>query len=250
MAERHHHSITEPTARDRRNDSTAGPRWRRWLPAAPARQSALAATAVLLVLAGTATATGGLSVGSILPADETPHPPEYRQADETVVALGTDPRVGSWRIVAYRSPELVDRGEVIQPAGLPCLKLALTDATSDTLIGTRSYCGERGKGGLAGASLPVEAPSGRVFTIIFGQAPEEAAGLEIVNSDGGVRRPAFHEGPEAIKADFWMDVIPRASLAEETWMRWIASDGRSAGERVDLTLELSQPLTPIRSGAG
>jgi hypothetical protein len=212
------------------------------------RRSAVASVTALLCLVGTAAAAGGLSVGSILPGDETPEPPAYRQSDETVVALGSDPRVGRWRIVTYQSPELVDRGEVIQPAGLPCLKLVLLDASTGALLGARSYCGERGSGGLAGASLPVRDSAGRVFTLVFGEAPEQAAAVTLVDSNGKNRSAELYEGPPSADSDFWVHVMERSDAAERTWIEWNDSDGGRRGEPVDLTLELRQPLEPARAG--
>jgi hypothetical protein len=139
---------------------------------------------------------------------------------------------------------------VLQPEGLPCLKLTLSEPASGVPVGSRSYCGERGEGGLAGASLPVRRPDGRVFTLVFGEAPEQAAAVEIANSDGMRRLVRLHEGPATIEGDFWMDVMPRDAPAHEACLEWSGSDGRRAGARVYLTLELSQPLTPIRVGAG
>jgi hypothetical protein len=213
-----------------------------------ARRSIFVGAVVLLVLTGTAVGAGGLSVGTILPGDETPGPPGYRQTDETVVALGSDPRVGNWRIVTYASPELVDRGEVLQPEGLPCLKLALSDAALGHLIAGRSYCGEHGNGGLAAATLPVQTPNGRVLTFLFGQAPEKAAAVKVASSAGWARGVQLHEGPATVEGDFWLDVMPHGTSAAETWVEWAGSDGSRVGERVDLTLELRRPMTPVEIG--
>jgi hypothetical protein len=241
------HSANTNTARGGpREEAPTSRRGGRMLRPMLTRRSAVAGAMALLCLAGTAAAAGGLSVGSILPGDETP--PEYRQTDETVVALGTDPRVGQWRVVTYRSPELVDRGEVVQPAGLPCLKLALFDDTTDELLATRSYCGERGKGGLAGASLPVRDSAGRVFTLLFGKAPEQAAGIRLRDSNRKNESADLYDGPRSVDGDFWVHVTPRGNRAEQTWIEWTGSDGEPRGERVDLSLELRQPLDPVPSG--
>jgi hypothetical protein len=250
MANREQGSTAGRRRSDRRTETPRRRRVPQALRAPVARRSVLAGTIVVLVLAGTAAAAGGISIGSILPGDDTPGPPEYRQTDETVVALGVDPVIGRWRIVRYRSSELADRGEVLQPAGLPCLKLTLQAPAGGPPIGSRSWCGDRGQGGVAAASLPVRTPDGRVYTLLFGEAPEQAAAVEVANSDGMRRRVRLHEGPAMIESDFWMDVIPRGEPAGETWVEWSGADGRRPGERVDLTLELGQPLTPLGVGAG
>jgi len=231
-----------------REEPATSHRGGRMLRPALARRSAVVGATALVCLAGTAAAAGGLSVGTILPGDETPEPPEYRQTDETVVALGRDPRVGQWRVVTYRSPELMDGGEVVQPAGLPCLKLALFNDATDELLATRSYCGERGKGGLAGASLPVRDPVGRMFTVLFGTAPEQAERIGLRDSNSKNESAALYDGPRSADGDFWVHVTPRGKAAEQTWIEWTDSDGKLRGDRVDLTRELRQPLDPAPAG--
>jgi hypothetical protein len=243
-----HTSAMSATPTAVHNGSATGDHGGGRLRAALARRSAGLGAAALLSLAGTAAAAGSLSVGSILSGDETPEPPDYRQTDETVVALGSDPRVGRWRVVTYRSPELVDRGEVIQPAGLPCLKLALFGASSEVLLATRSYCGQRGTGGLAGASLPVRDSAGRVFTLLFGEAPEQAAGVRLGDSNGKNQGATIYDGPPSGDGDFWVHVTARGRPAEQTWMEWIDPDGTPQGERVDLSREVRQPLDPVLGG--
>jgi hypothetical protein len=210
-----------------------------------ARRSAVAGGVVALGVAATAAAAGGLSVGSILTSDDNPTPPEFRQTDETVVALGSEPLVGPWRLVTYSSPELVDDGEVLQPEGLPCLKLLLSGSSQDPFVATRSYCGERGQGGLAAAALPVEGQAGRVSTVLFGQAPEAASKVHMVDSVGWRKSAEVHEGPGSSTGDYWLYVMPPRAPADQTWVEWTDSTGKAREDRADLSLELLRPMDPV-----
>lgn len=214
-----------------------------------ARHAALAGVlGALVVVGGAVAAIDRLAVGTILPSSDVPSPPEYRQADETVLAVGTDPQIGRWRITRYRSTELRDRGEVVQPPGLPCLTLLLSDATDGRPLAGRGFCGERGSGGLSAAGLPVMDRTGHDLIVLFGGAPEAAARVELSSTDHGERAAHVEEGPASFDGDVWILVVPREPHGQSPSIDWVRADGRAAGDKVALTRELEQPGDPLPLG--
>jgi hypothetical protein len=184
----------------------------------------------------------------VLPGGDVPAPPEYRQADEAVLAVGTDPRIGRWRITGYRSTELRDGGEVVQPAGLPCLTVLLSDATDGRPLAGRGFCGERGRGGLSAAALPVTDQTGRDLNVLFGGAPEAAAGVVLTSVARSEWAAQLEEGPTSFDGDVWIMVAPRESQSQSASVDWVRGDGKAAGDEVDLTRELERPGDPLPIG--
>jgi hypothetical protein len=172
----------------------------------------LVAVAVLagLIAATAASAVGGVfSVGSVIPGGEPSGPPENRQtADETVLATGTSPIAGPWRMTAYESQGTVENGEVIEPAGLPCIRLMLSEPPAGTPFAGRGHCGERGSGGFDVAGLPVRDAGGRSEILLFGRTPESTSWVDVAGEGGRRLRAQLHEGPSNLSGDVWVVAAP------------------------------------------
>ena len=226
-------------------ESTGG-----WLGRRSARRTGPLMMVVLLAAAGGVAVAGEtLSVGRVLPGGESPGAPEYRHTEETVLAVGTHPQVGRWRITAYRSAELVDDGEVVQPAGLPCLRLLLSRTSDGSPTAGRSYCGEHGQNGLRAAALPVVDQMGNELNVLFGEAPEAAARVALRRANHSPQSAQLHEGPASLRGDVWILVTPQSQASEgRTRVDWLRSDGTAGGDEVDMTRELGRPPGAVPLG--
>ena len=80
-------------------------------------------TAVAVVVLGLFAVAGAGAATGILSRDDAQPPPPAK--GEVVLASGEAPVGGPWRLTAHRSEALVDGGEQLQPAGLPCLQFIL-----------------------------------------------------------------------------------------------------------------------------
>jgi hypothetical protein len=204
---------------------------------------AVLVSVVSLAVAGAAVASGTLSVGDAIPAGEpsgASAPPA--NVDQRVVAEGSTPVGGSWWMTTYDSKRLVDeRGVEMQPAGLPCLSLILSDPPEGTRLVRRWFCGERGEQGFNAAGLPVTGPGGSEV-ILFGQAPETASGVEF-SADGGERIHApTHDGPADLRGNLWVIPVPAGKVRQDAEVAW-ESNGRAEG-RLGVSRELNARLAP------
>jgi hypothetical protein len=195
----------------------------------------------LLAAATTAGAASGvLDVGSVIPGGKPTGPPENRlDVDETILAKGTDPVAGPWQIRSYKSKGMgVYHGEVLEPAGLPCIRLVLIDPPVGTLLTGSGFCGEAGKGGFDIADVPVRDSSGRVVVLLFGHAPEDAAGVELTAGGGTRIRVNTLEGPADVPGDVWQITTPPD--LESARVDWLHADGRAAGADLDASIHLDR----------
>ncbi|HKP20477.1 MAG TPA: hypothetical protein VJT68_03110 [Thermoleophilaceae bacterium] len=200
-----------------------------------------------LAATGVATASGNLSVGDVLPGGDHPQPPEYRQADETVLATGNNPRVGHWRITSYQSVELRDAGEVVQPAGLPCLNLLLSDASDGRPVAGRGLCGDRGRGGLNAAVLAVNDHDGETWDVLFGHAAENSERVELRTGDL-VDAARVEDGPREVRGDVWILFASHRARSGRSFIVMSGPDGVATGEPVDVTRPLDRPGDPVPIG--
>lgn len=214
--------------------------WLRRIAVRRSRRTVALALAGGLVAAGAAGAVGVLGVGGVIPAGEPRGPAGYRpNIRETVLAQGTTPVAGPWRITGYKSERKVDNGEEVQPTGLPCLRLVLTDPPEGAPLLARFFCGERGKAGFSAAALPVSDGSGRTEFIVFGEAPEQADTVELT-ADGGKRiRAQMYDGPTTVPGDIWVMSAPVG--LENPELGWLDPGGRSGGTTLDAPRELDMP---------
>jgi hypothetical protein len=208
------------------------------------RKTFALALAGVFVAAGAAGATtGALSVGDVIPGGDPAPPPENRlSVDETVLATGAAPVAGPWRMTAYASEQ--SEG---QPAGLPCVRLVLTNPPKGTPLAGSGFCGEVGDD-FGAASLPVINSSGQAVLLIFGIAPEKAATVELAAAGGAETRTQTQDGVgDARRGDVFVLVVPPGSHQGE--LRWLDEKGEPGAKQLDASgffdrLESVQRLRP------
>jgi hypothetical protein len=206
---------SSPTGRSSRHDlldgGTARERRRRH---SAARRRLHRALLVGFVAASSATATAGavtgaLDVGSVIQGGKPTGPPENRQAvDEVVLAQGMAPVAGPWQIRSFTSEETRYQGEVIEPAGLECIRLVLSDPPPGSPLVGSGFCGEAGNRGFDITDVPVRDRSGQVVVLLFGRVPEDATRVELTT--GGDERTTVEplEGPRNVTGDLWQITTP------------------------------------------
>jgi hypothetical protein len=216
----------------------------------PTRTVVVALVAGLAAAGLAAAATGTFSVGSIVPAGEPAGAPDYRTSvDQRVLAEGKSPVAGSWWITTYESERMLDtRGEEMQPAGLSCLSLVLTDPPKGVPLRSRWYCGEHGTGGFDAKGVPVSDAAGRSEVILFGRAPEAASMVELVADDGTRIRSRVHQGPPDYRGDVWAAVASPRLGDRHPRVDWIDPSGRRGGANLDVSREFEARLTPAPAG--
>jgi hypothetical protein len=212
----------------------------------PGRTIAVALIAGVSAAGLAGAATGTFSVGDTVPAGEPAGEPGYRaNVDQRVLAEGESPVAGPWWITTYESEKMLDtRGEEIQPAGLSCLSLVLTDPPAGVPLRSRWYCGEHGTGGFDAKGVPVTDAAGRAEVILFGRAPETASTVELTADDGTRIRSRVHEGPADYRGDVWALVASPDLEGRNPRVDWVVPSGRRGGAKLDVSPELGARLTP------
>jgi hypothetical protein len=203
------------------------------------RALALGLLALLAVTGAALAATGILSPGSIIPAGGPAGPPENRiGVSQVVLAEGTAPVAGPWRMTTYGSQGVVDGGQVLEPRGLPCLELSLTNPPRTPLLGS-SFCGREIPAEFVASSLSVVDPAtGQARLILFGTAPEQAANVTLVAEGTGPIRAQVFDGPEGYDGDLWaLSIAPGPHDARVEWLR---ADGTPGGASRDVSDSFSQ----------
>lgn len=180
----------------------------------------------LAVTAAAGAATGVFSVGETIRGGE-PGPPEYRmRSDETVLATGSSPIAGTWRITAYRS-----EASESQPAGLPCIRLVLDEPPKGTPVIGSGFCGEVG-GDFSASSVAVKGSSGEAELIIFGLAPSDADAVELVPEGERTVSARTRRGPATYRRGVvWAITVqpgPRRGQIE-----WRDGNGKAGAKRLD-----------------
>jgi hypothetical protein len=198
-------------------------------PERPAARLWIAVLIACLLLGGVATAAtnGVFSVGDEIPAgDDTELPPQSRlRTDETVIATGSAPVAGRWRMTAHKSES--SEG---QPGGLPCIRLVFTDPPAETPLTGSGFCGEVGDD-FGAVSIPAVNKAGDSALLIFGVAPTGAARVEMGGPDDDKPIAAEVEtgGPSFDRADvFVMSVPPGVSEGPLTAVK---ADGAPASDK-------------------
>lgn len=195
----------------------------------------------LLAAAATAGAAAGvLDVGSVIQGGKPTGPPENRvEVDETILAKGIAPVAGPWEIRSWTSQESVYQGEVIEPAGLPCIRLVLSDPPAGSQMTGSGFCGEAGKAGFDMSGLPVRDSSGRVVVLLFGRAPEGAAAVKLTARGGRNVQVGTLEGPADVPGDLWQ--VTTSPDVENARVDWLRHDGTAAGADLDASIQLDTP---------
>jgi hypothetical protein len=208
--------------------------------------AALAATAaVVLAVAMALVVLGGNSDDPGDHRSVAPSPPPVGSVirrfgeEHIVVATGTAPVAGPWQVETYRSTRLADpeTGEEYQPAGLPCLGIALLNPPPPTLK-VSGACGSfpqtPGFSRLQ-HSVPTwgGAPGQEIREVlVYGRAPERATRVEIT-SRRGPRKPArTYEGPRGVKGDYYLAALP-ADFGPGR-VNWLDRRGRPGSQGIRL----------------
>jgi hypothetical protein len=198
------------------------------------RMVGLALAGALTLATAAGAASGALDVGTVMPGGAPTGSNE--RADETVLATGTTPVAGEWRMTSYTSKEFVHGGQVVERGGLPCVRLMLVDQRRSPLAGS-GWCAEI-EDGFHVASLPFADSQGRAEVILFGIAPEGAGGVELSADDGLRIRERTYPGPADFAGDVWVIAAPTA-LSNPT-VDWIDARGRPAGADHDASGQLER----------
>jgi hypothetical protein len=183
----------------------AGERSRR---VAVPRQRRIAALAVVIAM---------LSVGSVgaatglIPLGTQHESPAEGSGDSlhTVVASGSSPVAGKWRVESYRGGAVTGpTGELLQPAGAPCLALLIGGNAPDFARGSSICGGKLATDALGYVSNPIrDEQSGRNELLLYGWAP---AGTETVQLSGpeGLELSSRTQGPKNVKQRYWVITAP------------------------------------------
>ena len=180
-------------------------------------------TAVAVVVLGLFAVAGAGAATGILSRDDAQPPPPAK--GEVVLASGEAPVGGPWRLTAHRSEALVDGGEQLQPAGLPCLQFILLAPQKGNFAGG-GQCGTRADGFIV-MGVPVEDGQGRTEVILWGHAPERATGVELTGSGSKRLRADTIDGPADFDGDVW--VLPAPTDVEGARVDWLDGEGNPAG---------------------
>jgi hypothetical protein len=147
---------------------------------------------------------------------------------ETIVATGTSPIAGPWRLGAYASEGMSHDGEVLEERGTPCLRLMLSVPPAGTPIAGSGFCG---KTAFAGSSLAVAGKSGETEALLFGTAPEASESVEFTGDGTRIGAPT-HEGPAGVPGDFWVIPVPRG--VRDAQVAWYGANEATPGGTLEI----------------
>jgi hypothetical protein len=201
------------------------------------RTLVFAMLATLLAATAAAAATGLIPVGSVF-RGEGFHADE-RQVEETVVATGSVPKAGAWRLTTF---------ETKTKHPVQCLKLELTSARGRRAPGPRSsgYCGHIGAFWEFGHGRKAAAVE-RGELLLFGTAPAQARSVELIGN-GGVRLSAeVHPAPAGGRGGYWAIAAPPG--LDKAQLTWRDADGLPGGS-LDVSYRFDGPSAPTVVGTG
>ena len=201
----------------------------------------LAFVGALLAATAAVAATGVLSVGSVIPGGEDPGF-EHNGAspEQTVLATGTTPVAGPWRLTSYRSEGIADsQGDVVEAKGLPCVRLLLTSPPAANPINGSAFCLAPGKRDFNASSIPVlDESSGESELLIYGFAPPNAASVELTAGNRKPIRSDTGSGGQTFPGTVWLVAVPPG--LESADLDWIDRSGRRAGANLDAARYIDQ----------
>lgn len=178
-----------------------------------------------------AVVTLGVTAGSIAAASSSDTPPApdtaVVDASETVLARGSSAIAGRWQLTAYES-----RASAGQPAGLPCVRLELTDPQDVSPHTGSGFCGEM-SGDFGASSMPIANGDGSVATLVFGRVPSGTQAVALTSHDESIRASTYDGQPSALKGDAFVMEVP-ASTTEGSLIPQGAS-GRIGTKTIDVT---------------
>jgi len=211
------------------------------------RPLALALVGALLVATAAGAATGVLTVGSIIPGGEDPGFEHDRPSPEqAVLASGTAPVAGPWRVSTYRSEGISDEhGDVLEAKGLPCIRFLLTAPPPSNPINGSAFCLAPGKQAFNMMTLPVvDEASAKNELILYGFAPRNAAGVQLTAADGNTIRTDTEPGGTRFPGTVWVIAAPPGLEAAE--LDWIDRSGNRAGAQLDASHDFDELKAVIR----
>ena len=178
-------------------------------------------------------ATGALDVGSVIPGGEPSGPPENQlPVEQRVLATGTAPMAGPWKVTTYKSQGIVVDGEVLEQPGSSCIRLVLSNPPARTPLAATGFCGEPANGGFDIADLPVRDSAGNVEVLLFGHAPSDAVGVVLSADNGKSIRASTLPGPANLGSDVWAMAVPVD--VPNARVSWLHADGTRGGADLDL----------------
>ncbi len=201
------------------------------------RTLAFAVLATLLAATAAAAATGLIPVGSVF-RGEGFHTDE-RRVKETVVATGSVPKAGTWRLTTF---------ETKAKYPVQCLKLELTSVRGRRAPGPRSsgYCGHIGAFWEFGHGRKAAAVE-RGELLLFGTAPDRARSVELIGSDGVKLSAPIHPAPVGERGGYWVLAAPPG--LDEAELIWNDSSGQAGGV-LDVSYRFNGPSAPTVVGTG
>jgi hypothetical protein len=154
------------------------------------------------------------------------------------LATGSSPVAGPWRISEFASQTITDKGEVVQPEGLPCVKFLLLDPPPGWPVVGNSQCG-RPRGHLEVMSLPVQdRASGDVEVILWGRVAEGTPAIELTAEGASPIRVAPEPGPADFAGDVW--VIAASPYLKQASVSRLDNRHRRIGLPVDATSDIAR----------
>jgi len=194
------------------------------------RSLALALVGALLLTAAAGAATGLLPIGSVFEGDGFHD--GARKVNETVVANGTAPKSGPWRITAFETER-----------GVSCLKLELLDVAAGSRNGPRSsgYCGHIGATEAFGHGT-AEAGDRRGEIILFGRAPDGARAVKLTGANGVAITMPTQTASAGMPGNYWLIAAPRG--VEDASVRFLGADDRPQGAPIDVSYRFSGRIKP------
>jgi hypothetical protein len=181
-------------------------------------------------------------VGTTIRGDE-PAAPGYSATGvpETVLATGSSAIAGRWQISEYASQAITDNGDVVQPEGLPCVKLLLLDPPPGVGLVGSSQCG-RPRGDLEVMSLPVpDDASDKVEVILWGRVAEGTGAVELSAEGASPIRVAPDPSPADFADDVW--AIATSPDLDNASISRLDNKNRPIGPPVDAASDMARART-------
>jgi hypothetical protein len=182
---------------------------------------------------------GQRAVGTTIRGDEPAGPGHPATGvPETVLASGSSPIAGRWQITEFASEAIAENGKVLQPEGLPCVKLLLLDPPPGVGVVGSSQCGLP-RGDLEVMSLPVpDGASGKVEVILWGRVAQGTDAVELSADGGSPIRVAPEPGPADFAGDVW--AIAASPDLDEASVDRLDAQHRRIGPPVDVAADMAR----------
>lgn len=213
-------------------EASSGRRLRRVVTRRSRRAGVLALAGGLLTVGAAGAATGVLPVGSAIPSGADPKfQHDGPSPEQTVVATGRTPAGGAWQMTAYKSEGIVDdRGDVAEPAGMPCVLMTLVNPPAQTFERAGVLCHAPGKSDFNKLSLVVIGASSKpAELILYGFAPKVAKAVELTGDGGTAIRTQTYEGRDGAPGNLW--VIAAPPDLKNAQVTWIDQSGAAGATR-------------------